>query len=123
MTANLYTRREVLRRSGRVLAATGAGLGTHAFAGAPPAHAIDWSSIWRKKKDAGGFGIVRALEGEAFAGNTLLRVGSRVASGEPVTVAPGSRLILNMSDRSVFQFTGPASLELILTIIACDMAI
>lgn len=115
MTAKFVTRREVLRTGGRVLVAAGAGLGAHALVGASPAQAVDWSSIWRKKKDAGGYGIVRTLEGEAFVGNSPLRVGNRVASGESVTVAPNSRLILNMSDRSVFQFTGPASLELILT--------
>lgn len=113
-----HTRRQVLLTGGKTVLTAGVGAGavveTLGLFHPPPSHAVDWGALLRKKKSAGGFGVVRTLEGEAFAAGNSLRVGSRVESGEPVRVSPGGRLILNMSDRSVFQFTGPANLELIL---------
>lgn len=104
------TRRQMLTRGGSLLA--GSALGASLLA--QPAHAIDWSAV-RKLMEGTGFGIVASLSGKATADGRPLEVGSRIASGAQIEVGPAGRLIMKMSDRSVFQFTGPASLNLILS--------
>jgi hypothetical protein len=111
----LYTRRNLLVHGGRAMLSAAAGAGALGMIAPPAASAIDWAGLLKKKMEAGGYGVVKSLLGEAFAGERRLSVGSRVESGIEVRVSPRGRLILNMSDRSVFQFTGPASLELILS--------
>lgn len=109
-TDRRMTRRQLLTRGGGLLA--GSALGASLLS--QPAHAIDWSAL-RKLMEGTGFGMVAFLSGEATADGRPLEVGSRIASGARIEVGPAGRLIMKMSDRSVFQFTGPASLNLILS--------
>lgn len=109
-TDRRMTRRQLLTRGGGLLA--GSALGASLLS--QPAHAIDWSAL-RKLMEGTGFGMVAFLSGEATADGRPLEVGSRIASGARIEVGPAGRLIMKMSDRSVFQFTGPASLDLILS--------
>ena len=77
-------------------------------------HGMDWKSL-RELMGPAGFGMVNSLIGEASADGRPLSVGSRIDSGARIEVSPAGRLIVNMSDRSVFQFTGPATLDLLLS--------
>lgn len=107
------SRRQILTQGGSLLAGGALGAVGSAFL-SKPAHAIDWSAV-RKLMEGSGFGVVASLSGEATADGRPLEVGSRIASGARIDVGPAGRLIMKMSDRSVFQFTGPASLNLILS--------
>ncbi len=109
---HLLSRRHFLASGSKTLLA-GSVLGSASLL-SQPAHAIDWSAI-RKLMESEGYGMVSILVGEASADGRSLEVGSRISSGAKVEVGPASRLIMKMSDRSVFQFTGPASLNLILS--------
>lgn len=109
------SRRTLLATGGKALLTATAGAGALGLLAPPPAAAIDWAALLRKGMMAGGYGMVNTLHGQAYAGRRKLSVGSRVESGEQVRVSDQGQLILNMSDHSVFQFTGPASLELILS--------
>ena len=108
------SRRRFLASGGKTLLAGSALGGLGASLLSQPAHAIDWSTL-RKLMEGDGYGMVSTLVGEATADGRSLEVGSRVSSGAKVDVGPAGRLIMKMSDRSVFQFTGPASLNLILS--------
>ncbi|MCZ6627967.1 MAG: hypothetical protein O7E56_07025 [SAR324 cluster bacterium] len=108
------TRRKLLTMGGKSLLAGAAGAGLGASLLHTPAHAVDWGALLNMMMPD-GFGIVKKLVGEAFADERPLQVGSRVPSGAKINVGAKSRMILSMSDRSIFQFSGPASLELLLS--------
>ncbi|MEE8396603.1 MAG: hypothetical protein V3S29_11150 [bacterium] len=108
------TRRRLLGAAGKTLLAGVGAAGLLALPGARPSLAFDWKKLLGEKME-GGFGVVKQLRGSATAGGRALKEGDRVESGERVDVAAGSSLILNMSDRSVFRFSGPSSLDLLLS--------
>lgn len=110
---HLWNRRQVMGAMGKALTVGAGAGGVYALGGAGTALAIDWRKLLGEAMGQ-GYGLVDELEGKATAGGRPLKKGQRVESGARVEVAPGARLVLQMSDRSVFQFNGPSSLDLLL---------
>lgn len=108
------TRRGLLRTAGKAALAGGILGGITSLLRAGRADAIDWERLLRTAKPD-GYGIVKQLTGRAFSGGRRLNEGSRVESGEQIQVSKGGRLILTMSDQSLFQMFGPTTLDLILS--------
>ena len=101
------TRRGLLSTAGKAAFAGGVLGGITSLLRAGRADAIDWEKLLRTAKPE-GYGIVKQLTGRAFSGG-------RVESGEQIQVSKGGKLILAMSDKSVFQMFGPTTLDLILS--------
>ena len=108
------TRRGLLRTAGKAALAGSVLGGITSLLRAGRADAVDWEKLLRTAKPE-GYGIVKQLTGRAFSGGRRLNEGSRVESGEQIQVSKGGRLILTMSDQSLFQMFGPTTLDLILS--------
>ena len=79
-----------------------------------PAAAFDWLGLFGKSMPDMS-GVVKLLEGQAFAEMKPLAVGDRVASGAFVAVARGGRLVISLASGAVFTLYGGSELELFLT--------
>ena len=65
-------------------------------------HAQDWRALLRGRP-RGGEGKVKELKGSATAAGQPLAVGKRLKSGEEIRVAAKSRLIIALSDNTIFR--------------------
>ncbi len=77
------------------------------------AMAVDWANLFRKRMpDASG--LVKLLEGRAYAGRRMLSLGDPVLSGALVAVEEGGRLVIGLMDGGIFTLSGGSKLELLL---------
>lgn len=108
------SRRRLLSLGGKTaLGAAALGFGT-GFALAPSrALAIDWAKLFEgEMPDASG--VVKLLEGRAYAGGRMLSLGDPVPSGALVAVEEGGRLVIGLMDGGIFTLAGGSKLELLL---------
>ena len=110
------SRRAILAAGGKAAAALTAvslGLGVGATLAPSRALAIDWSQLFKgRMPDASG--VVKLLEGRAYAGGRRLALGDSVPSGAVVAVEEEGRLVIGLMDGGIFTLSGGSKLELLL---------
>ena len=106
------SRRRLLKWGGGGLALGALGAGT--LLDPPDATALDFTSLYRSRSDAGAPAVVAELGGKAFADERPLQIGSKVHHGEQVRVAKTGHLVLTLPDGSAYRLMRGATVELVL---------
>ncbi|MBI4083193.1 MAG: FecR domain-containing protein [Candidatus Lambdaproteobacteria bacterium] len=107
------SRRRILTLGGQALTAAALGATLGATLRPRDSLAIDWGSLFGRRREPGAPGRVKLAEGEVHAGGRRLAVGDAVGSGETVRVSRRGRAVISLPDNTVFTLSGGSILDLV----------